>query len=414
MRILQVNNYAYLKGGSEKVFFETIEILKNHGHEVMSFSMSNEKNRENINLKSVDIKPYEERNGLRETIVAMKNFFYNNSVAEEFDKLLTEFKPEVIHIHIVYGRLSNAIISVAKKHKIPVVQSVHEFRLLCPIYTCLDSQNRICEKCAKSSLNLQCVLNKCSKGGLSNSVLVAAECKFRDWFYNYQKNIAGFIMVSQFIMDKHLQYYPEMKSKCYQVYNSLDTAYYKQFVNFNKYNEDRYYLYFGRLSYEKGIMTLIDYFEQHKELKLKIAGTGPLTDEIKTRISSNGLNNVQVLGYQSGENLYRLIANSLFTIVPSEWYENNPLTILESLALGTPIIGNRIGGIPEIIIDKETGYVYDYKVKGDFAEIMAFANSLSNDQYEFMMQKCLSEASARFDNAAHYENLMQVYQSVLK
>lgn len=413
MRILQVNNYAYLKGGSEKVFFETIKILEDFGHEVSSFSMANEKNREDINLKSVDVKPYEDRQGFRDTLKAVKNFFYNSNVAAEFEKLLLEFKPDIIHIHIVYGRLTNAIIGVARKHGVPVVQSVHEFRLLCPVYTCLDQQNNVCEKCADSHMNLHCILNKCSKGGFSNSVLVAAECKFRDWFYNYQKNVAGFIMVSEFIMDKHLQYFPRIKSKCHQVYNSLDTADYKKFVNLNKFNEERYYLYFGRLSYEKGIMTLLDYFDKHRNDKLKIAGTGPLADEIRKRIISSNLNNVELLGYQSGDGLYRLIANSLFTIVPSEWYENNPLTILESLSVGTPIIGNKIGGIPEIVMDKETGFVYDYKINGDFNRVMELAHSLSCSEYCSMMDKCIKEAQSRFDNTVHYENLMRVYKSIL-
>ena len=413
MKILQVNNYAYLKGGSEKVFFETINVLEKNGHNVYAFSMSDERNRTDINLTSVDIQPYEERKGVLQTLKAIKNFFYNNDVEEAFSNLLNEVQPHIIHIHIVYGRLTNAIIKVAKKYKIPVIQSVHEFRLLCPTYTCLNPKNEICEKCASSLGNFSCITQKCSKNSLVNSLLVASECKYRDWFHSYQKNISGFIMVSKFIMDKHLKYFPIMKDKCFQIYNSVETSFYRQYVNCDKYQKDRYYLYFGRLSYEKGIMTLIDYFAEHSDLKLKIAGTGPLMEEIDGRIEAQFLNNIEILGYKSGEELYRLIANAYFTIVPSEWYENNPLTIIESLALGTPIIGNSIGGIPEIITHGDTGYIYDYRHVGEFAQFIEAAEALTRGEYHRMCSRCLNKAVDNFENKNYYDKLMAVYESVL-
>lgn len=411
MRILQVNNYAYLKGGSEKVFFETIDVLKKKGHEVYAFSMSDEKNRTDINLTSVEIKPYEERKGVFQTLMAIKNFFYNNDVEKRFSKLLDEVKPQIIHIHIVYGRLTNAIIKVASKYKIPIIQSVHEFRLLCPTYTCLNPNNEICERCASSLINLSCFSQRCNRNSLANSLLIAAECKYRDWLHNYQKNISGFIMVSKFIMDKHLRYFPIIKDKCFHIYNSVETSFYRQYVNVNKYQENRYYLYFGRLSYEKGIITLLDYFAKHPDLKLRIAGTGPLMENIKDKIQY--LNNIELLGYKSGEELYRLIANAYFTIVPSEWYENNPLTVIESLALGTPIIGNNIGGIPEIIIKGDTGYIYDYRHAGEFAYIIETAENLTKDEYVRMCSCCLTEAVDNFDNEIYYKKLMVVYESIL-
>lgn len=414
MKILQVNNYAYLKGGAEKVFFETISVLEKNGHDVYAFSMSDERNRTDINLTSVDIKPYEERKGMIQNLKAIKNFFYNNDVEEQFSNLLNEVQPHIIHIHIVYGRLTNAIIKVAKRYKIPVIQSVHEFRLLCPIYTCLNPKNEICEKCASSLVNFSCITQKCSKNSLVNSLLVASECKCRDWFHSYQKNISGFIMVSKFIMDKHLKYFPTIKDKCFQIYNSVETSFYRQYVNDDKYQEDRYYLYFGRLSYEKGIMTLLNFFAEHSDLKLRIAGTGPLMEEIEGMIDRHSLNNIELLGYKSGEELYRLIANAYFTIVPSEWYENNPLSIIESLALGTPIIGNNIGGIPEIIANGDTGFIYDYRHVDEFAQLIETAEVLTREEYNRMCVCCLSEAVGHFENKNYYDKLMAVYMSVLK
>ena len=414
MKVLQVNNYAYLKGGSEKVMFETIDVLRRNGHEVCTFSMADERNRTDINGKYVHVSPYEERNGIIRSLAAVKNFFYNKDVEKALADVIESFRPDIIHMHIVYGRLTNAVIKVAARYKVPVVQSVHEFRLICPVYTCLTQNNDVCEDCAGSMLNMPCVFRRCCKGSLSKSIVVAAECKFRDWFYRYQKYVSGFIMVSRFIMDKHIQHFPDMKDKCYKIYNSVDTGFYRQFVNLKKFSQERYFLYFGRLSYEKGVLGLLDYFEKNPQLKLKVAGTGPLQDEIVERINERRIGNVEILGYQSGKSLYELIANARFTIVPSEWYENNPLTVIESLALGTPVIGNRIGGIPEIISDARTGYVYDYKVKGDFERCVDAAVSLSEESYHDMMKASIEAAQELFDNEKYYERLMKVYDDVIE
>ena len=412
MRIVQVNNYGYIRGGSEKVFFDTIDMLEDNGHEVCAFCMNDDNNLKKSNLIGVDINRYEYRAGLINTLSSIKNFFYNKKVKREFEKLIKEFKPDLIHIHIIYGRLTNAIISVANYYKIPVVQSVHEFRLLCPVYTCLDNNRKICLNCARSSTNISCILKKCCKGSLINSVLVAAECKFRDWFFNYQKRISGFIMVSDFIMRKHLEYFPEIKDKCFKLYNSIAPNIYEKYISDDKYDSDRYYLYFGRLSYEKGVITLVDYFAKHPEYKLKIVGTGPLLSQIKQRIIDFSITNVELLGYITGDALYSYVANAYFTIVPSEWYENNPLSVIESLILGTPVIANKIGGLPEIIIDSETGYLYNYKSEGDFDKCMNRARLLTKEKYHEMSLNCRKDAEEKFGNEKYYNNLMKIYETV--
>ena len=414
MKVLQVNNYAYLKGGSEKVMFETIDVLRKKGHQVCTFSMADEKNRDDINGKYVYIKPYEERDGIIQSFTAVRNFFYNKDVERVFAEVVECFCPDVIHMHIVYGRLTNAVMKVAARYKVPVVQSVHEFRLICPTYTCLTPHNDICEDCAGSLLNISCVYKRCSKGSLANSILVAAECKYRDWFFGPRKYVSGFIMVSKFIMNKLIQHFPDIKDKCFHLYNSIDTKYYRQFVNLKKFTEEHYFLYFGRLSYEKGIMTLLDFFEKNHQLKLKVVGTGPLKETMVKSIEERQMSNVDILGFRSGEELYKLIANAYFTIVPSEWYENNPLTVIESLASGTPVIGNNIGGIPEIISDGMTGYIYDYKVRGDFERCIEASMSLSEEAYGNMVKSCTETAYGLFDNDIHYERLLEVYNTVIK
>ena len=405
---------CYREIGTEKVFFETIDVLENSGHEVRAFCMNHEDNIDKDNLIQTKIPPYENRGGVFQTISAIKNFFFNRKVEKDFSKLVSEFVPDIIHIHIIYGRLTNAIIKVATKYNVPVVQSVHEFRLLCPNYTCLDSRGNICELCAKSLFNLNCVKKKCNKGIFSNSLLIAAECVFRDIFYNHQKKISGFIMVSKFIQDKHIKYFPEIRPKCYQIYNCIDVSLYNKYVSYGKYDSERYYLYFGRLSYEKGVLSLIDFFKDNHDSKLKIVGTGPLFTEIQEKINIESITNIEVLGYKQGPELYNLIADAYFTIVPSEWYENNPLTIIESFALGTPVIGNNIGGIPEIIINSITGYVYDYKIENDLGLHVRKANNLTREEYNCMLSSCIKMANEKFNNKKYADQILSIYNTVLK
>lgn len=412
MKILQINNYNYLKGGSEKVYKVSIELLKERGHDVRYFSIANEKNEEICQGYSVEVKPWNDAKGILDKVKAVRNFIYNKKVADELDSYLDSFKPDIAHLHIFYGGLSNAVVEILVKHKIPIVQSVHEFRLLCPAYTCLDSNLEICEQCADTIFKRGCIKKRCIKGSIATSLVAVAECWTRDMFYNYQKKFSAFIMVSQFIRDKHIEYYPQIESKCFQIYNSVDVTHYAQFSVPADQKKD-YYLYLGRLSSEKGIGTLIDVFIQNPNLKLKIAGTGPLEEELKKKVEQSGINNVVFLGFVSGENLYQIIAQARYTMVPSEWYENNPLSIIESLALGTPIIGSRIGGIPELIENGKNGFLHESKNKKSLCEVLLKAEHLIPEEYERQCQYSSKIAHQKFDNDIYYQKLITLYSNII-
>lgn len=413
MRILQINNYAYLKGGSEKVFFVTTELLRKAGHEVFYFSVNDVRNQLEGEGYEILIKDYNRASGLKEKLVAAKNFIYNTQVERELEAYINKIQPEIAHLHIFYGRLTLAIIKVLKSNHIPIIQSVHEYRLLCPVYTCLDVHFNICEQCANLFFKWPCVMNKCSKKSLSASLLVSLECLVRDLFFNNQKNIDAFIMVSKFIQEKHLSHYPLLKGKCYQIYNSVDTTYYKQYALSASVKDASYYLYIGRLSYEKGIYTLIETFRRFPQRKLKIVGTGQLFGSIERMLADGDISNVELLGFKSGEELYRIIAGAYFTIVPSEWYENNPLSIIESLSLGTPVIGSKIGGIPELVEENSNGYLFLSGEQDSLALAIQKANSLSIEEYQYQCDYSLKIAKERFDNTVYYKKLIEVYTEVL-
>ena len=176
----------------------------------------------------------------------------------------------------------------------------------------------------------------------------------------------------------------------------------------------KYFLFFGRLSYEKGIKTLILAFRETPQCRLKIAGTGPLEEELKEFVRENKMDNVEFLGYQSGEPLQKLVSNAYFIMVPSEWYENNPMTIIEGYAAGVPVIGAKIGGIPEIIEDGRTGYLFDSGNKEELVKMINRSNLLDDNEYWTMCDAALKFAKDHFSRDEYYPKLMSFFEKFKK
>ena len=176
---------------------------------------------------------------------------------------------------------------------------------------------------------------------------------------------------------------------------------------------EKYYLFFGRLSYEKGIKTLILAFRETPQCRLKIAGTGPLEEELKEFVRENKMDNVEFLGYQSGEPLQKLVSNAYFIMVPSEWYENNPMTIIEGYAAGVPVIGAKIGGIPEIIEDGRTGYLFESGNKGELIDLIQKSDKMDKEEYIVMCNHTLVFAKEHFDRSKYYPRLTEFFKKFL-
>ena len=408
MRILQLNNYAYLKGGSEKVFIDTTNVLREHGHDVRCFSMKDSM----VAIDGctlVDHVDWSERHGLISKIKGVSSFIYNKRVAIELEKLIKDFKPDIAHIHIYYGRLSNSVVSVLNKYKIPIVQSVHEYRLICPAYTCMDRDGKVCERCATSRFKSPSIIKKCLKNNSLLSFVAASECCIRDTFFNNQRYFSKFIMVSEFIKNLHVKYYPEMEKKSIVLHNMIDIDKYAQYrVDINQ--KSNYYLYIGRLSYEKGLWTLLEAFKDNPKVQLKIAGTGPLESDIKTCIDKHNLTNIELLGFLSGQKLYDVIARAKFLVIPSEWYENNPISVIESLALGTPVIGSNIGGIPELVINDSTGFLYNVGEVAELKNIILKTIDINPFAYRQLVNNGIKLVEDKCSKNNYYKRLIDIYQ----
>lgn len=399
MKILLINNFHYRKGGSETVYFNNAKLLRQAGHEVCFFSVRREENFETTYSQYFisDSSKMSKAKGLLK-------YFYNSEAATKLEQLILEEKPDIAHAHLMWGCMAPAIFKVLRKYNIPLVHTVHDYRMVCPAYT-FTSGGKICEEC-KGKYFYKCAAKRCSKGSLLMSTVMAIEMFSRNVLFNPAKNISGLIYVSNFAKDIHERYSPSIKKVPSMVlYNCTEEPYKKE------NNKGDYFLYFGRLSYEKGVELLIDTFKELPDAKLKIVGTGPIEKELKQK--AVGASQIEFLGFKSGDGLHQIIRNAKFVIVPSQWYENNPMTIIEAYSFGTPVIGSNLGGIPEIIQNGTTGFVFEHNRKDSLMETLSSAMNIGNEAYHQMIINAFKYYEAHFSENGYAGKLVDFYKKIL-
>lgn len=405
MRILQINKYNFIKGGADRVYFNTINLLEKHGHHVIHYSTQRPENMSSI--YSDYFVPYIDHRGRNwlGNLVISGRYLYNSHAYRNLNLLLEKYRPDVAHLHLFYGDLSSSILKALRKHRVPVVQSVHDYRLLCPANALLDSENNICEKCRDRSY-YHCACKRCLEGNFLFSSVLSAEGYLRRYLIDPLDYIDRFIFVSEFAGRKHIEFDKRFADKSEHLYNFTDTEF-----GSAKSEKGDYFLFFGRLSKEKGIETLLSAVIKTK-VRLKIAGSGPLKNEVVDL--SKRHKGIEFLGHQSGSELKELVRNASFIIVPSEWYENNPMTIIEAYAAGVPVIAARIGGIPEIVMHEETGFLFESRDMEGLAHTLTHAEQIPSGIYHSLSENCIELARKEFSPVNHYNNLMRIYTTVGK
>jgi len=404
MKILMINNYHFRKGGADAVYFNTAELLKQYGHEVYYFSAKSAESIPCETDKYFTTSHDYRKLSIGNKLSAIPSFIYNKEAYNKLLQLLDEIKPDIAHIHLFMGGLTSSVLKALEKKKIPVVHSVHDYRLICPAYLFIDGKNEVCEKCI-DKFYLRCTIKKCSENKIGQSAILTMDAYFRKYITKPVNLIDRFIFVSRFINNKHIEFDSGYKIKGSMLYNFKPDL--KSIVPTTV--KGKYFLYFGRISREKGVQTL---FESSLKagISLKIVGTGPIAEQL---INQN-FRNVEFLGFKSGDELWSLIQSASFIVVPSEWYENNPLTIIEAYAFGKPVIGSRIGGIPEIIDDNKTGYLFYPGNTSELEEVLKRADNLSETEYQVMSANARALAEKLFNPDTHYNELMRIYEDVIK
>lgn len=403
MRILLVNKFHYLKGGSEKYYFELAEILKKKGHEVAFFSMKDEKNiqtqEKEYFVESMDLNSNNKLKAL--------DVIYSKANKQKMKETLEAFKPDIVHVNNFQRQLSASIIEAIEEKNIPIIFTAHDIQAVCPAIVMLDGNKNVCEKCMGGNYT-SCVKNKCIKDSILKSILGAIEARYYRKKKIYTNKINHIITPSEFYKSKLVQDGIE-KSKITALHN---------FISVEKYNvkteDEGYALYFGRLSKEKGILNLIEAFSKIEKGKLYIAGDGPEKEKIEEWIQKKKLQSrIQLVGLLTQEQVTEYVRKCRFVIVPSVWYENCPYSILETLAIGKPVVGANIAGIPELIKDNQNGFLYPYN---DTERLKEKMETLLQDKElaEAFGRNAKGMATKLYSKEYYYTKLIEIYENALK
>lgn len=394
--VLNVSQNYYVRGGSDRYFFVLAELLERHGHRVIPFSTRQAKNLptpwDRYFPPGVDF----EHPGVK----GVMRFIYSRPAARAMERLLSEHRPDVAHLHIYYGQLTASILAPLRAAGVPIVQTLHDFKLVCPVYSLL-SHGEICEACQGHQF-WRATTRRCNRGSLARSALSSVETYVSHRF-GAVSAIDRFIAVSNFQRDKFIELGVPAQ-KVTTVHNFADTGEIAP-----ESTPGDYLLYFGRIERLKGIMTLAEAARRAPHLPLVIAGRGEAQDELAAFVAEHRLSNVQLVGFQQGADLERLIRGSIATLCPSEGYDNCPMAILESYSYARPVIGTKMGGIPELIVDGQDGYVVPPRDADALADRL---DALYRDRRRAveMGQAGRAKVEQEFNSEIHYQRVAEVYR----
>jgi glycosyltransferase involved in cell wall biosynthesis len=347
---------------------------------------------------------YENGGGFFQNVKTALNILYSLEAKKKIEQVIKKEKPELVHFNNFAHQISPSVLHALKKYKIPSVMTMRDFKLVCPSYSMLLN-GKPCERC-KGGAYYNCFLNKCTKNSRVKSLINTAEMYLHHNIMDIYSNISLFISPSRFLKNK----VEEMGFKKKVVYLP-NFVYAEKFTP--EYNfQSNEICYFGRLSEEKGILTLVKAVIG-LDIKLNVIGEGPQKDEIELLIKKNGMKNVLLLGHKTGDELFSEIKKSMAVVIPSECYENNPRTVLEAFSLGKPVIGARIGGIPELVLDDKTGICFEPGNEKDLKEKILFF-SKNSEKVIAMGKNARKFVSENFNPDWHYKRLIEIYEEAKK
>lgn len=387
MRVLLSNKFYYRRGGDCIYMLNLEQLLKAHGHEVAVFAMDYA---ENLDTPWRGYFPQ-----AMGKLMALTRPFGSREVRAKFNRLLDDFKPDVVHLNNIHTQLSPVMAELAHARGIRVVWTLHDYKLLCPRYDCLKDGKDICELCFGGD-KTYCKTYRCMKGSRLASFVGYKEAVM----WNRARLEACtdlFICPSRFMAEKMAQG-GFSKEKLKVLCNFIDVEKCRK----DDYTKDDYYCYVGRLSHEKGVGTLIE-AAARLPYKLKVIGGGPLLEQLKIK-NEQLKGNVEFLGFRQWDDIKAIVGKARFTVVPSEWYENNPLSVIEAECLGTPVLGARIGGIPELIDEGVSGMTFESGNADDLAEKIKAMFAAGFDY-----KAIAGNAMERYNAESYYEAVMRFY-----
>lgn len=405
MRVLLIDKYHRQYAGPQRLYFDTAKLLRAQGHEVAFFAMAHPKNESTewseYFVEQVD---YEEANHLTlwQKLKVARNIIWNPEAKRNLEALIVEFKPDVAHLFVTYHQLSPSIIWALKKHGVPIVMTLCDYKLASPNYS-LFVRGQIWEH----GSGLRCLVDRCVKDSYAKSLVCVVEKWLHDLLGTYGK-VDAYIGLSQFLIDTYkrlgfpypIQLLPQPLVPLPDVTAPLPVK------------SDKNFLYFGRLSAEKGIATLIRAFALlHDGETLSIVGFGPEEERLKQLTKELALETkVTFHGPMYGDDLQKILLPARAVVVPSEWYENTPYALLETLASGTPVIAARVGSLPERVQDNFNGFLFTPGDAADLAKKIEVLDTVSLGE----LQENARRSVLSLDEHTYLKAILGLYSSLIQ
>ncbi|MCH3969442.1 MAG: glycosyltransferase [Prevotella sp.] len=386
MRILLANKFYYRRGGDCIYMLNLEQLFKKHGHEVAVFSQQYP---QNLSSKWSKYFPSEMK-----SLKVLTRPFGDGETKRKFCKLCDDFHPDVVHLNNIHTQLSPVIAEIAHEKGIRLVWTLHDYKLLCPRYDCLRSGEN-CELCFDPKNKGNCFKYSCMKGGMIGSWIGYKEAK--KWNKGRLESYTDTFICPSYFMQEEMEKGGFDRNKLITLCNFIDVEKCKR----QDYTKENYYCYVGRLSHEKGVMTLLE-AANRLPYRLVIIGDGPLASELKAKAHSQ----IEFVGYKDWDEIKELVGKAHFSVIPSEWYENSPLSAIEAKCLGTPVLGARIGGIPELIEEGKTGMTFESR---NVEDLRTKIKEMWNTSFNY--QQIAFDSMNRYNDEKYYKEIMKIYRS---
>lgn len=401
-RLLSLNSYHYRRGGSDVVYFEHEALFASLGWQTAHLSMHHPKNLPSPwSRYFVDEIELGHSYGLLQKVVMTGKVVYSLEARRRLAALLKEFPADVAHVHCIYHHLSPSVLSLLRERGIPVVLTAHDLKVACPAYKMLN-RGGVCERCRGGNV-LHVVAHRCVRDSLAASAVVFVESAVARALGLWRNNLDRIVVPSRFY-ERKLQEWGWPASQLVYIPNYVDAAAFRA-----EPEPGNYVVYFGRLAPEKGVDTLI-HAAAAASVPLRIAGTGPLEAELRALAAARP--GVELLGYVAGDALWSLVRDSRAVVLPSQWYENAPMSVLEAGALGKPVIGADIGGIPELLVEGETGFVFEAGNVQSLADALRRVQAMPGARLRSMGEAARRHVETAFTRERYRDAMLSLYASL--
>ncbi len=396
MKILMVNKFLYQKGGAETYAIKLGDILKSYGHKVEYFGLQNEKNTL-FNSAAAYVTDMDLTKGVKDNLFAPLRIIYNKEARKQIRKVLDNFQPDIVHLNNIQFHLTPSIILEIEKYRkeenrdVKIIYTAHDYQLICPSHGLFNTELNVCEKCLGGNYT-HCLRTKCIKNSRAKSLLGMLDAYYWKMSKAYLY-IDTIVCCSEFLKSK-LDTQERFRNKTVALHNFVTK------IDVDKSEKEDYILQFGHLSEDKGTDTLLEVARKMSDVDFLFAGYGKSEENIAT------VENAHYVGFKTGDELKELIQKAKLSVYPSQWYENCPFSVIESQMYLTPVVGSRMGGIPELIKEGETGELFEA------GNVIDLENKIKkifySDSYDKYVENCRTLDIET--EVSYYEKLMRIYE----